>query len=132
MHRLRNTILHLMALLIVSGLVLHEVIPHHHHAFTGGEYACCQSHHHDSSHHHSEKPCTLLKHIYFENSKPQIQVFALEHGDVVAHFAVAACADCFNLPVFQKNTDERAFPFLALFSSSHHQTPFSHRGPPQA
>lgn len=74
MMRFTKILAQLTAVLIVSGLILHEVIPHHHHASTGEVHACCENHNHNSSEHSSEQACIFLSNIHFENYKPALEV----------------------------------------------------------
>lgn len=74
----------LLVLLILSGIVLHETIPHHHHMQGNEIHSCCINHEHDSEHeddHHQSLPCNLLSNIFFENNEPSIQVFTKEVSD---------------------------------------------------
>lgn len=76
MMRFTKILAQLTAVLIVSGLILHEVIPHHHHASTGEVETCCETHNHNTTEHSSEQACIFLSNIHFENYKPALEVYS--------------------------------------------------------
>jgi hypothetical protein len=134
MMKIGKVLAKLLALLIISGMVLHGLVPHHHHEVAGEVQTCCESHHHQQGESHSddEAPCTILSNIHFENLKPQLKVFAqeLKHN----HFDdfIAICPLSHLEEQHPTHTKTPVFITKAIFSESGFYYSFSHRGPPLA
>ena len=132
MMRFTKILAQLTAILIVSGLILHEVIPHHHHASTGEAHACCENHNHNSPERSSEQACIFLSNIHFENYKPALEVYS--------QFAKQGHFNGKNLHTnesikFQTTLATASTPPyvpLSEFSESEYLRSFKLRGPPSA
>jgi hypothetical protein len=130
MSRFAKIVANLAALLIISGMMLHEMIPHHHHTSTGEVQTCCESHHKNDANNHSEKPCTILTNIHFENFKPQISVFSQELNHNHSNGFNAICPQC-HIQVFgQTLIVTPIFIPEAVFYETEFHTSYSLRGPP--
>ena len=127
-----NILVKLTALFILSGMMLHGVVPHHHHEVAGEVNTCCESHEHQQgeSQSEAETPCTILSNIHFENFKPQVQVFALQLKHNHMDNCLAMCALIHFADFHQLYTKKPIFIPEALFSESGFYHSFSHRGPP--
>lgn len=122
----------LLSFLILSGIILHGAIPHHHHHTYSEIHACCESHNHNDAEKNEVLPCTILSSIYFENHKPEAQIYAQDvepnHSDHVNNF----CEECFNLHfTFESNKSSVFVPKVKLSESLLSQS-LSFRGPPTA
>jgi hypothetical protein len=84
----------LAALLILSGMMLHEAVPHHHHSMAGEVQTCCHSHEHKDAESNDVQPCTILSNIKFDNYKPQIQVYSQELKRSHSDFHFDTCEHC--------------------------------------
>ncbi len=130
MKRLTAWLLYLSFLLVLTGFIGHEVIPHHHHSTKGDVHACCESHGDDDPTGKTETPCTILSNIRFENNKPNIQVFSqeLKHKQKECFFASCGISQFFT-PLFTQIKTPIFIP-QAVFSETRFYSSFSHRGPP--
>jgi hypothetical protein len=132
MMKIGKVLAKLLALLIISGMLLHGVVPHHHHEFAGEVHTCCESHQHHQGESHSdaEAPCTILSNIHFENLKPQVQALAqdLKHN----HFDDfnAVCPLNHFAEQLTTHTGTKLFIPKAIFLEHGFYQSFSHRGPP--
>lgn len=132
MMKIGKVLAKLISLLIISGMVLHGIVPHHHHEVAGEVHTCCESHHHQQSESQSdaEAPCTILSNIHFENLKPQVQAFALQLKHNHMDNCLAMCALIHFADFHQLYTKKPIFIPEAIFSESGFYHSFSHRGPP--
>lgn len=124
----------LISLLIISGMILHGVVPHHHHEVTGEVHTCCESHNHQDGDNPSgkEAPCTILSSIHLENLKPHLQVFTqeLKHN----HFDdfIAICPLSHFAEQHPTHTKTPLVIPKVIFSEDGFNFSYSHRGPPRA
>lgn len=127
-----NILVKLTALLILSGMMLHEAIPHHHHSSAGEVHTCCHSHEHNDTESNDVQPCTILSNIKFENFKPQIQVHSQELKRNHSDFHFDACEHCAEqYGVFASLKTPINIP-QSVFSETEFFHTFSFRGPPSA
>lgn len=127
-----NILVKLTALLILSGMILHEAIPHHHHSIAGEVHTCCHSHEHNDTESNDVQPCTILSNIKFENFKPQIQVHSQELKRNHSDFHFDACEHCAEqYGVFELLKTPIHIP-QSVFSETEYFHTFSFRGPPSA
>lgn len=131
MIRVMKILAKILSLLVISGMILHGVVPHHHHDSAGEVNTCCETHHHEGDSNQSEHdPCTILSSIHFENHKPQVTVLTqnLNHN----HFndLIAICP----LNHFSEQNPifiESPIPlFLVGFTEIESNISISRRGPP--
>ncbi len=132
--KITKTLPYLISLLIISGMILHGLVPHHHHEFAGEVHACCESHHNNNSpsNSNSETPCNILSNIHFENNKPDIQVYFKDVNPNHTVYSNFVCEDCFTQHFADVDNRTPVFVPRANFSESEFSQSFSFRGPPAA
>lgn len=127
-----NLLVKLTALLILSGMMLHEAIPHHHHSEAGHVHTCCESHEHNDAEPNDVQPCTILSNIHFENFKPEILVYSKEVKHSHNNILSAACQLCFSKQAILSDFKTPIFIPQSVFSETEYFHTFSFRGPPSA
>lgn len=122
----------LLSLLILSGIILHGAIPHHHHHTYSEIHTCCESHNHNDAERNEVLPCTILSSIYFENHKPEVQIYAQEVKTNHSNHINFLYEEYFNLQfTFVGNKSSVFVPQVKLSESLLSQS-LSFRGPPTA
>lgn len=120
----------LAALLVISGMILHEAIPHHPHIVAGEVNTCCESHEHSNAQSHDILPCSILSTIQLENFKPQIQAQSQEVKKNHFNYPSITCEGCCsNHPELAYGNTSIYIP-EAVFLDTTFSNTFSHRGPP--
>ncbi len=132
MRQMAKILVRFTALLIVSGMLLHESIPHHHHSEAGHVHSCCESHDHDNAEHNDVQPCTILSSIQHQNLKPQIQVHSQDLGQNHIHHHNDACNECLTTQCAATLTKTPVFIPQSVFTETDIFHTFSFRGPPSA
>ena len=127
-----NILVKLSVLLILSGMMLHEAIPHHHHSSASEVDTCCHPHEQNDTESNNVQPFTILSNIKFENYKPQIQVYSQELKRNHYDFHFDACEHCAEqYGVFELLKTPIHIP-QSVFSETEYFHTFSFRGPPSA
>ncbi|MDX9847689.1 MAG: hypothetical protein RBT74_11970 [Tenuifilaceae bacterium] len=122
----------LIVLLILSGMMLHEAIPHHHHSQSGHVHTCCESHEHNDAGPNDVQPCTILSSIQHQNLKPQIQIHSQDIGQNHINHHNDACNDCLTMHCVATITKTSIFIPQSVFSETESYHTYSFRGPPSA
>ena len=132
MRQMAKILVKLTALLILSGLMLHEAVPHHHHGTAGEVQVCCHSHEHNDAEDNDVQPCTILQNIKVENHRPQIQVHSQEIRRSHSDFHFDACEHCAEqYRVFALSKTLIHIPQSVFIETDYFQF-FLFRGPPLA
>ena len=132
MKRITTWLLNISFILVLAGMVGHEVFPHHHHNEPGEVHACCESHHDDEPESKTETKCTILSSLRLEKKNPEIQIHTqeLKHNQNDIHYSIAGC--CHTQHQIESFTKTQIYIPQAVFSETCHISSFSHRGPPLA
>ena len=132
MMRFTKILAQLTAVLIVCGLILHEVIPHHHHTTAGRLETCCESHNHNTTEHSSEQACIFLSNIHFENHKPALEVHShLAKQSHINGGILPVNEGLKHLAALTKANKAPCIP-VAKLAKSEYLWSFKFRGPPAA
>ncbi|MFO8020986.1 MAG: hypothetical protein R6U65_00865 [Perlabentimonas sp.] len=129
MKLLTTWLLNFSLLLVLTGMIGHEVVPHHHHDAAGQVETCCESHNHEEET-DSESVCNVLADIHNEERKSEFGInetnLKYQHNNSFH----SVCSHCTLSASSQSLSKKRVYIPQALHSDTNHPIAFSLRGPP--
>ncbi|MFP4557536.1 MAG: hypothetical protein ACLFNU_11765 [Bacteroidales bacterium] len=129
MKSLTTWLLNASLLLVLTGMIGHEVIPHHHHVTAGQVDTCCESHEQEEESDH-DSVCNVLADIHKEERR--IELGANETNSKHQHnnSSHTVCSHCSLSTFSQALSKKQLYIPQAEHSNIYHTITFSFRGPP--